>query len=292
MTNGRLKSIFITVYATALFIAALQTLYMLAKSGFEWSWIGAAIALIPAAGFFTWLMVADVARTPPNLTAMLMAAYAGTAISLIAWATAGPNALSPGLAFLYAAGLGAAGFSAYVFWYSRFGRGENTVLAVGKPLPDFVLEDIEGSMVTSKSFRGKPTLFMFYRGNWCPLCMAQIKEVAERYRELTEYGVDVALVSPQSHDNTRTLANRFQVPFHFLVDVEGRAATILDILSLDGTPWGMGALGYESDTVLPTVIMTNAAGEVIFADLTDNYRVRPEPDMFIDIMRQQGGIAV
>lgn len=292
MTTGRLKSIFITVYVAALFVAALHTMYMLVKSGFEWSWIGAAVALIPAAGFFTWLMVAEVARTSPNLTAMLTAAYAGAGISLIGWATAGPEALNPGLAFLYAAGIGAAGFSAYVFWYSRFGRGENTVLAVGKPLPDFVLEDIDGAIVTAKSFRGKPTLFMFYRGNWCPLCMAQINEVAEHYRELNEYGVDVALVSPQSHDNTRILASKFQVPFHFLVDIENRAATTLDILSPGGTPWGMGVLGYEADTVLPTVIMTNAAGEVIFADLTDNYRVRPEPQVFLEIMRQKGGLAV
>lgn len=292
MTVGRLKSIFITVYVAALFVAAVHTLYMLVTSGFGWAWLGAAISLIPAAGFFAWLMFTDVARTTANLTAILIASYVGAAISMLAWIGASAGALNPGLAFVYAVGLGAAGFSAYVFWYSRFGRGENIILGVGKPLPDFVLEDIDGSLVTSKSFRGKPTLFLFYRGNWCPLCMAQIKEVAARYRELNESGVEVALVSPQSHDNTRTLADKFQVPFHFLVDVENRAAKLLNILSVNGTPWGMGALGYDADTVLPTVIMTNAAGEIIFADLTDNYRLRPEPDVFIDIMRQQGRMAV
>ena len=292
MTNGRLKGLYITVFATTLFIAAFHTLYMLGKSNFELAWIGAVISLIPASGLFMWLMIANVVRTSPNLTGILTATYTGAAISSFAWATAGPDALNPGLAFSYAAGPGAAGFTIYVFWYSRFGRGENSILKIGQSLPEFSLEDIDGNEVVSRSFRGKPALFLFYRGNWCPLCMAQIKEVAERYRELTENGVEVILVSPQSHDNTRSLANRYLVPFHFMVDVDNRAAKMLDILNVAGTPLGVGVLGYEEDTVLPTVIMTNASGEIIYADLTDNYRIRPEPDVFIEIMRDKGGIAV
>lgn len=292
MTNGKLKGIFVTVFTTALFLAAFHTLYMLGKSGFEWAWIGAALALIPSVGLFVYLMVFEVVRTSANLTGVLISTYAGAALSIISWAMAGPEAFYPGLALFYAAVLGAGGFTSYVFWYSRFGREENKILETGKNLPDFILEDIEGNEVLSKSFRGRPTLFLFYRGNWCPLCMAQINEVADRYRELRNLGVEVALVSPQSHDNTRSLADKYQVPFHFLVDVENRAARILNILNIGGTPLGMGVLGYDSDTVLPTVIVTNAAGEIIFADLTDNYRIRPEPDVFIDIMREKSGIAV
>jgi hypothetical protein len=46
----------------------------------------------------------------------------------------------------------------------------------------------------------------------------------------------------------------------------------------------MGMMGYESDTVMPTAVLTDASGTVIFADLTDNYRVRPEPQIFLDIL--------
>jgi hypothetical protein len=34
---------------------------------------------------------------------------------------------------------------------------------------------------------------------------------------------------------------------------------------------------------MPTVVMTNDKGEIIFADLTDNYRVRPEPKDFLKV---------
>ncbi len=43
-------------------------------------------------------------------------------------------------------------------------------------------------------------------------------------------------------------------------------------------------MGYDSDTVLPTVIITDEKGKIIFVDLTDNYRVRPEPETFLQII--------
>lgn len=39
---------------------------------------------------------------------------------------------------------------------------------------------------------------------------------------------------------------------------------------------GMQVLGYESDSVLPTVLLTDTQGLIVFSDQTDNYRVRPE----------------
>ena len=43
----------------------------------------------------------------------------------------------------------------------------------------------------------------------------------------------------------------------------------------------MEALGYEADTVLRTVLIADPERRVVFADLTDNCRVRPEPSTFL-----------
>ena len=51
-----------------------------------------------------------------------------------------------------------------------------------------------------------------------------------------------------------------------------------------GLPAGMQVLGYASETVLPTVVVIDAEGTILLADQTDNYRVRPEPGMFIDVL--------
>lgn len=175
----------------------------------------------------------------------------------------------------------------YVFWYSRFGREKSTLLEVGKRLPDFSLKDAAGNVVSSKEIGSQASLIMFYRGNWCPLCMAQIKEVAAQYRELESRGINIYMVSPQSEGHTKGLADRFDVNMNFLIDEDSKAADSLQIKAENGLPMGLQALGYDSDTVMPTVIMTNKEGVIIFADLTDNYRVRPEPEDFLKVFDAQ-----
>ena len=176
---------------------------------------------------------------------------------------------------------GLAGFQLYDRWYSIFGRGSAAAVALGQILPEFVLEDADGARVSSADFRGNPVLLLFYRGNWCPLCMAQVKEIADQYRELDRRGVTVALVSPQPPGHTARLVAKFDVPFRFLVDRQGAVAENLGIAAPGGLPFGMQIFGYDSDTVLPTVIIADAEGKIILSDQTDNYRIRPEPATFL-----------
>jgi hypothetical protein len=53
----------------------------------------------------------------------------------------------------------------------------------------------------------------------------------------------------------------------------------------------MQALGYASDTVLPTVIITARGGEILWVHETDNYRVRPEPQTYLNVLRKQESLA-
>jgi peroxiredoxin len=120
--------------------------------------------------------------------------------------------------------------------------------------------------------------------------MAQIKELVNRYQEISALGVRVALISPQPHANTEALADKFGVKFHFLTDIGNTAARLLGIEQAHGLPMGMQMMGYDSETVLPTVIITDKKGRVIWTHETDNYRVRPEPDVFLDVLRRHGVI--
>ena len=36
--------------------------------------------------------------------------------------------------------------------------------------------------------------------------------------------------------------------------------------------------------MLPTVLITDARGEIRYVDLADNYRVRPEPSVFLRVL--------
>jgi len=168
----------------------------------------------------------------------------------------------------------------YVYWYSSMPKSR-IVIEVGGQMPELEFNNHVNERVLTSNFADKKILYLFYRGNWCPLCMAQIEEVAAQYQELEKRGVEVLLISPQRVSKSAALAKKMKVNFHFLTDEDNKMARRLKINHDHSLPLGLEILGYDSNTVLPTVIITNEKGEIIFLDQTDNYRIRPEPETFL-----------
>jgi peroxiredoxin len=278
-----LKSIYVTLFMTAAVGFAVLSGIQLA-GGFELAWLGGLLATAPIGGFFAVLVLfRPTARTGARVPPIIAATGVGFGLAVYGYAIS-PE---PPVLALVAGTVGFAGWLLYDLWYSHLDRPAMAI-EVGRRLPDLTFEDSAGAPVAGERYRGAPVLFMFYRGNWCPFCMAQIRELAAQYRELADRGVRLVLVSPQPHDNSAALADRFDIPCDFLTDPGNRVARQLGIVHEGGLPAGLQALGYHSDTVFPTVIIADAGGTVIFADETDNYRVRPEPDTFLRVLDDAG----
>jgi len=280
--NLKLKSLFVMPAIVVCVLLLIFSLLMIASGGTErLAWIGAALPASPLPILIGRLMFAPTARTADNLPLLMFLTLAGTFLAL--WETyfEGSSDWLP----VAVAASGTILFLLYLFWYSRFDRYPDARIDVGSKMPDFELADLEGNVVRTSELAGSPAVFLFYRGNWCPLCMAQIEELVERYEQLEELGVKVHLISPQSVAHTKTLAEKNGVGFRYLVDQDNIVAKSLDIAVKNGVPLGVPG-GYAPDTVMPTLIVTNAAGTIVFSDQTDNYRVRPEPDIFLAILRR------
>jgi peroxiredoxin len=207
-----------------------------------------------------------------NAAPALVVGGAGVAISL----TQGAGAVVLSLACF-------ALLLVYVFWYSKNGRTPSPALTVGSTLPELTFADLDGAPVSSTSWAGTPTILLFYRGTWCPLCNVQVKELAEGYRDIAAVGAQVVLVSPQPAAESAKLAERFDAPMRFLVDVDNAAAHVLGIQHPGGAPIGIAP---EVESVLPTVVVLDAEGVIRFAHETDNYRFRPDPALFLDAVRE------
>ena len=279
------KSMFILAYPLAVLLIAGWSAWELATGGPVLSWGGALLTVIPFIGLYIRAVTSEtLARTTHSLPVLSALTLAGGAMA--AWGFVdGEGRDTPALGLALA---GVAGFFLYDFWYSSFGRRINERLAPGEQLPRFTARDLEGREVSSDDLLGQPALFMFYRGNWCPFCRAQVKEIIGRYRELLDRGVRVALVSPGDHDLTRRVADIFNIPFNFWVDEDLAAARTLGIADVDGVPAGPLRGRYGRDTVLPTVVITDARGRILFSDQTQNYRVRPEPEIFLRVLAAHG----
>ena len=282
-----LRSIFISGFSGYVVFALIYAVLQLMR-GMEpsLSWLGLALAAGAPVAFLAWLYLSGQARTSAHPVAVSVACGLGTAITMAAnWrygAASGMVHVWAGLCLLL--------WFVYLRWYSVFPERRNAALVQGADLPEFELKSLQSEMVNSTSFRGRYHVFVFYRGNWCPLCSAQITELAGQYRELQNLGAEVILISSQPQAHSLRLANRFDAPMQFFQDVKNNAASKLGIMESFGTPAGLQLLGYGSDTARPTVIISDPEGKILYTDETENYRIRPEPSEFLNILRQHASV--
>jgi peroxiredoxin len=277
-----LKSLFISSFIMLAMAIVGYAAWMLYRGEQVLAWTGVLLSVGPFVLLIGRFMVLqDLARTSTRLSLLNLLSAAGCGMAGWAWYGEGADRLAPLLA-----AVNWLGFLLYAYWYSSNGRQPSRKIRVGAPLPGFIVKGTGGATVTSAQLTDKPAILLFYRGNWCPLCMAQIKELVGRYQEIGALGVRLALISPQPHGHTVALARKFGVDFDFLTDEGNAAARALGIEHPQGLPMGMQMLGYDSETVLPTVIITDRNGKVVWTDETDNYRVRPEPDVYLDLLRR------
>ena len=277
-----LRSLFISFFLLAILTFSLYALMMLLQGKTPTlSWLGLILAAGAPLVFFTRVLLAPksvAVRQPLGTTAL---AGLGLAITMaISWRyedAAGQVHAWAGCCFI--------AWVIYLRWYSTFDRKSIIQRLKGKSLPAFELEDFDGNPRLSSELSDGPHILMFIRGNWCPFCTAQVAELAGQYRALSEWGVTIWVISSQPQNHNRRLAQRFDVPIQFLRDKNNQAAQSLGIEAPWGIPLGTQLLGYASETAMPTVIITDKNGKLLWAHETDNYRLRPDPETFLPIVK-------
>jgi len=272
-----LKSIFISVLpvlSTTVFFFGCYILIF--NSKYDLQNISVVIISFTVTFFFARVYIKPLARTSKYLTSYSIPIIIGIIISIIGISNSikAPYVIASNV-------LVTIGWLLHLKWYSEFQNRDTSSLTVGHKLPYFELQDLNNTKIESSDFIGHTTIFMFYRGNWCPFCMAQIKEMTMYHDALKDRNVKTVLISPQPIKKIKSLKKRFNIDFLFLVDYKNRASKQLGILSENRLPFGFQILGYDSDTVVPTVLITDPKGTLIFADIAESYRYRPEPTDFI-----------
>jgi peroxiredoxin len=278
---NKIKSVFIVLFLVLINLSLLHVATISWHRPLGPGWVGVFVLALPNFYLFVWMFMRRRARTSRNLHLLMATNLTGIALVLTDPAMeSNPWPLVLGNLIFF-------GSMAYIFWYSYLGERNNPELKEGEKLPLFQLQTPEGENFSSDEFKGSAWLLIFYRGNWCPLCMTQISEVAARYIDLDRLGVEVGLISPQPETKTRELAKRFKVPMKFFVDADFKASKRLNLLHENGVPFGLKWMGHGENTVLPTVLLLNKHGRIVYSDQTSNYRVRPEPSHFLEVARQK-----
>ncbi len=275
----RLKSIFISVYLTyTIVLVGLPVWYIMKEHNYYWVLVGI-LHLVPLL-FFLALLILSTPRTSEELELLTFLEI----VLLIFIISATFFGFNHNYQLLFYGIAGILGWLLYVYWYSVLPRNPNPQIQVEDNLPAIIFEDLAGKRVDNSFFDGNYNLLMFFRGNWCPLCMAQINEMSSRYQKFEDLGGKIYLISAQPSSHSKHLSKKYDIPFHFLIDPELETAKKLGLFHQGGTPLGMELFGYKSDTVLPAVIITDQRQKIIFFDQSYNYRIRPKPQTFLNII--------
>lgn len=274
-----MKRWFISLYLTALAALVVTAFYGLKVSAQWTAPAGMLLAAIAPLTFFIWMTAARPARTEAHPVIVSVLSGLGAVVTMMAVYRYGDD-LQPWLIGGVAA---LAGWLAYVSWYSRQPAPVGAPIP-GEPLPEISLVDADGEEISSDSLRGHNAVLLFYRGNWCPLCTAQIMELAAAWRKLARHNARLWFISSQSQKHTREIAGRFSIPAKFLRDPGNRAARKLGVAAPGAAPAGLEAMGYPPDAAVPTVIVVDEKGIIRFLEVAENYRLRPDPEVYLKFL--------
>ena len=166
-------------------------------------------------------------------------------------------------------------------WVAR--RGQRPVpsqLKPGRPLPDFHAIDEQGDPVRSTALHGAPAVVLFVRGNWCPFCSTQVRNLTKYYKDIIDLGAKLVLLTPKPLETTRRVAQFFEVEFDFWLDDSLVVTEQLGLLHEAGVPADYNK-EYGRDTIWPTALVIDAAGIIRYTELSRQISDRPDPELLL-----------
>jgi peroxiredoxin len=161
---------------------------------------------------------------------------------------------------------------------------------VGDRAPGFTLPDQLGRRVSldGELERG-PVVLIFYRGEWCPYCNIMLRTYGLRAADFLERGARLVAVSPQTPDNSLTMAEKHGLAFPVLsdeggevigtyglrYDVEGESRALHEAAGID-----VATFNGDGGWILPApaLFVIDRSGIVRFAGVNGDYTQRVEPE--------------
>jgi len=159
---------------------------------------------------------------------------------------------------------------------------------VGDPAPGFTLPDQLGRQVSLLGeLQQGPVVLIFYRGEWCPYCNALLRTYGLRAADFSQRDARLLAVSPQTPDNSLTMAEKHSLECPVLSDEGGEVigsyglkydVTAHELYKAGGAdlPKFNGTGGWILPA--PAVFVVDREGIVRFVSVNGDYTHRAEPD--------------
>ena len=173
-------------------------------------------------------------------------------------------------------------------------------LQAGAPMPPFLLPNAEGTLVgTDELLRRGPLVVTFFRGNWCPYCVATLNALESALPAIRDAGVTLLALTPETGGLALATKAAQRLSYEVLVDVDlavamqfgivfrtpPRYAALLSRVGIDlaGRSGNPGWL-----LPIPATFLVGTDGVVRQAWVNVDFTVRAEPTEVVAAVRALG----
>ncbi|GHO55185.1 peroxiredoxin-like family protein [Ktedonobacter robiniae] len=179
--------------------------------------------------------------------------------------------------------------------------GAEKALKEGELAPDFTLPDALGRPVSlSDLLKQGPVVVTFYRGAWCPYCNLELRAYQQALPQLQALGASLVAISPQTPDQSLSLAEKNALTFEVLSDVGNQVAReyglvfrIDEAVRVAYQQIGADLPAYNGDASwelpIPGTFLIDQSGKVSLAFVDPNFIHRLDPAIIIAQLKQRKG---
>jgi peroxiredoxin len=163
------------------------------------------------------------------------------------------------------------------------------ILPTGATAPSFDLPDQDEKIVSSRTLlEAGPLVLVFFRGRWCPFCVATLEAWNELLPQVRQAGASLVGVSPQTVHQSYLMHEQHMLGFALLSDAGNAVARQFGLVyrvppyqqeiyarTFVNLPFINGDASWELP--LPAAYVIAQDGRVRYASADPDYTVRAEP---------------
>ena len=166
-------------------------------------------------------------------------------------------------------------------------------LKVGESAPDFVLPNAFGNPVSlADCLKSGPVILKFYRGEWCPICNLDLREIQPYVNQFSEYHAKIIAISPQKPDDALNIIQKNELGFEVLSDSHQEVIRAYQVQFDPGEDYhqrrDLTLLNGDGSKTLPVpaTFVINQDFTVIAAHVEANYTERMSPIEILKVLKR------
>lgn len=163
-------------------------------------------------------------------------------------------------------------------------------LLIGETIPEITLLSASGKEQNLMDLISeKPTVFLIYRGGWCPYCNAHLSDIQTAEDRIIELGYQIIAVSPESPENITASSEKSKLGYSLLSDADGNFISKLGIAFKAPDRYSERLLA-NSDGLntgflpVPSVFVVDKEGKIVFEYISPDYKTRISSKLLLAVL--------